>query len=563
MFKRWHQFQEFLNWFFQVVKRYWSSSEKWKAIAILSFLIICIVASNNLFVAFSGIQNSLLSHLTEKKIPEFQQDLINIAKMGVVIITVLVLRNYAQNKLALYWRNWLTLDFLANYFSDRNFYKININKNIDNPDQRIADDINSFVESTLKFTLDFGDTLLGGILFLRVLWSLGSFLVWVAIASAMVQTLISFFLGRVLTPLNFQNLERQANFRYSLVHIRNNSESIAFYQGEEQELNLVSDRFKKVMLTLHQIVLPDSSLTAFTVLLGYISSLIPVLVLAPIFFSGKIAYGDITQAGIAFASVSSVFTWFANSFQELTGFAAVVKRLGTFQFALKKSQNPSNISQINYQTSDHLALSNVVVVTPDLKKELVENLSLNVPTTQGLLIMGHSGVGKSSLLRAIAGLWNNGSGEILRPKLEETMFLPQRPYMILGSLRAQLLYPHTSRDISNEAIQIALEKVNLGDLIERVGGLETELNWIDVLSLGEQQRLGFARLLLNKPRYVILDEATSALDIDNEKIVYELLKSFQINYISVAHRPTVIPYHRYLLKLLGQGQWKLVNTEIT
>ena len=563
MFKRWHQFQEFLNWFFQVVKRYWSSSEKWKAIAILSFLIICIVASNNLFVAFSGIQNSLLSHLTEKKIPEFQQDLINIAKMGVVIITVLVLRNYAQNKLALYWRNWLTLDFLANYFSDRNFYKININKNIDNPDQRIADDINSFVESTLKFTLDFGDTLLGGILFLGVLWSLGSFLVWVAITSAMVQTLISFFLGRVLTPLNFQNLERQANFRYSLVHIRNNSESIAFYQGEEQELNLVSDRFKKVMLTLHQIVLPDSSLTAFTVLLGYISSLIPVLVLAPMFFGGKIAYGDITQAGIAFASVSSVFTWFANSFQELTGFAAVVKRLGTFQFALKKSQNPSNISQINYQTSDHLALSNVVVVTPDLKKELVENLSLNVPTTQGLLIMGHSGVGKSSLLRAIAGLWNNGSGEILRPKLEETMFLPQRPYMILGSLRAQLLYPHTSRDISNEAIQIALEKVNLGDLIERVGGLETELNWIDVLSLGEQQRLGFARLLLNKPRYVILDEATSALDIDNEKIVYELLKSFQINYISVAHRPTVIPYHRYLLKLLGQGQWKLVTTEIT
>ena len=563
MFKRWDQFQEFLNWFFQVVKRYWSSSEKWKAIAILSFLIVCIVASNNLFVAFSGIQNSLLSHLTEKKVPEFQQDLINIAKMGVVIITVLVLRNYAQNKLVLYWRNWLTLDFLANYFSDRNFYKININKNIDNPDQRIADDINSFVESTLKFTLDFGDTLLGGILFLGVLWSLGSFLVWVAIASATVQTLISFFLGRVLTPLNFQNLERQANFRYSLVHIRNNSESIAFYQGEEQELNLVSDRFKKVMLTLHQIVLPNSSLTAFTVLLGYISSLIPILVLAPMFFSGKIAYGDITQAGIAFASVSSVFTWFANSFQELTGFAAVIKRLGTFQSFLKKSPNLSNISQINYQTSDHLALSNVVVVTPDLKKELVENLSLNVPTTQGLLIMGPSGVGKSSLLRAIAGLWSNGSGEILRPKLEETMFLPQRPYMILGSLRAQLLYPHTSRDISNETIQIALEKVNLGDLIERVGGLETELNWIDVLSLGEQQRLGFARLFLNKPRYVILDEATSALDVDNEKLVYELLKSFQINYISVAHRPTVIPYHRYLLKLLGQGQWKLVNTEMT
>ncbi len=562
MLKRWQQFQQFLVWFFQVAKRYWLSSEKWQAIAILLFLIICIIASNNLFVGFSEVQKSLLSHLTEKKAAEFHQDIIDIAKMGVIVITVLVLRNYAQKKLVLYWRNWLTFNFLEHYFSNQNFYKINTNKTIDNPDQRVADDINSFVESTLKFTLDFGDTLLGGVLFIGVLWSLGSFLVWVAIASAALQTLISYFLGRVLTPLNFQNLQRQADFRYGLVHIRDNSESIAFYQGEEQEFNLVSDRFRKVMSVLHKIVLPDSSLTAFTFILGYISSLVPVLVLAPLFFKGEIAYGDITQAGIAFGSVSSVFTWFANSFQDLTGFAAVIKRLGTFQSALEKSPESSDASRINYQTADHLALADVTVITPNQSKELVENLSFNVPTDQGLLIMGPSGVGKSSLLRAIAGLWNQGSGEILRPQLADIMFLPQRPYMILGSLRAQLLYPHTSRDLSLETLQATLEKVNLGDLIERVGGLETELNWADVLSLGEQQRLGFARLLLSEPRYAILDEATSALDVDNEKRLYDLLVSSQINYISVAHRPTVIPYHYYLLKLLGHGQWQLVNADI-
>ncbi len=558
MYKRWQQFQELIRWFFQVGKRYWLSSEKWRAIAILMAVVAFIVGSNFLFVQFSEIQKSLYSHLTEKKASEFYQDLINIAQFGAILITVLILRYYSQQKLGLYWRNWLTLDYLHHYFQNQNFYKVNANKSIDNPDQRIADDINSFVEKTLEIILDFGDTLLGGILFIGVLWSLGSFLVWVALASAALQTLISYFLGRVLTPLNFQNLKRQADFRYGLVHIRDNSESIAFYQGEEKELNLVSDRFKKLMTILHRIVLPQSSLAAFTILLGYISSLVPVLVLAPMLFKGEIQFGDITQAGIAFGSVSSVFTWFASSFQRLAELAAVIQRLGSFQDTLTVNTESSKTHQINYQTGNQVSFSHLTLNTPDQSKELVHDLSLDVPNEDGIVIMGPSGVGKSSLLRAIAGLWNNGSGEITRPPLVKIMFLPQRPYMILGSLRDQLLYPHTSRDISPQELQTTLEKVNLGDLIERVGGLEAELNWSDVLSLGEQQRLAFARLLLTQPHYAILDEATSALDVDNEKHLYDLLKASDINYISVAHRPTVIPYHRHILKLMGQGQWKLI-----
>jgi putative ATP-binding cassette transporter len=229
------------------------------------------------------------------------------------------------------------------------------------------------------------------------------------------------------------------------------------------------------------------------------------------------------------------------------------------------SQQPE-LEQSEYQTietveNNSLNLKNVTLQTPDRQRTLVTDLSVEVPQCQGLLVVGHSGIGKSSLMRGIAGLWNSGTGCIIRPKPEETLFLPQRPYMLLGNLRSQLLYPKTDKIASDRQLESALEKVNLPDLTERVGGLNAELNWPDVLSLGEQQRLAFARLLIAQPRYAILDESTSALDVENEKRLYHLLKQTETTFISVGHRPTLVKYHQLVLKLMGNANWQLISAD--
>jgi putative ATP-binding cassette transporter len=297
-------------------------------------------------------------------------------------------------------------------------------------------------------------------------------------------------------------------------------------------------------------------LNLFQYLYTFVTYALPSVIIAPRIISGELEVGRAIQAGGAFAAMLSALTVFVDRFETLSAFAAGVERLHQLDRLLDKGLTPGKDEPaIESVESPELSLENVTLTTPGTGRLLVEGVSLGVAPRADLVIVGQSGGGKSSLLRAVAGLWRRGSGTIRRPSLSEMLFLPQRPYMIWGSLKEQLLYPNVEREVGAAELQDVLQRVNLGSLIERCGGLDSVHDFAKMLSIGEQQRLAVARVLLSTPRYAILDEATSALDGENEAMLYAELKRTQATLISVTHHPGLLKYHARVLELLGEGRW--------
>jgi vitamin B12/bleomycin/antimicrobial peptide transport system ATP-binding/permease protein len=554
------QLKQFLRWFWQIAKDYFLSSERFRAWGLLGMVIGGTLVIRPLGLQVAIYTSKITTALSQKDFATYKNVLLISTGLTASLIFAFLAQSFVEQKFSLYWRKWLTNQFLNRYLGDRHFYHINNERVIDNPDQRISQDINSFIDQFLNYLLGLIGTLLSGFLYIGTLWQINNSLVFIAIATAVIQTLISYFIGRVLTPLNFKSLEYEADFRYSLVHIRNNSEAIAFYEGEKEEQKEVESRFQQLLSVLHAKILPSSTLGGVKVALSIATSLICTLLLAPRYFNNEVTLGDFQLSVSAFGQVVGVFNWFSSNFNGLTQFAAVIKRLGTLQdYFVASSSAIASSATIQTFIEPRLGLSHLTVKTPDQKRTLVTDLSVEIPAGEGILVMGASGLGKSSILRAVAGLWKQGDGYIYRPETTKMLFIPQRPYMVLGSLRKQILYPHTEQVFTDQRIQSVLEVVNLEDLVDRVGGLEVELDWADVLSLGEQQRLGFARLFLHRPHYAVLDEATSALDVPNEKRLYQQLQAAEITYLSVGHRPTLIAYHQRVLEILEGGKWQFLS----
>ena len=471
---------------------------------------------------------------------------------------------YVRDTLGNHWRRWLTNRFLAGYFRDRHFYELNARADIDNPDQRIAEDINTFTQRSLFFLLIFIGAALQLIAFSQVLWSIAHELVYFLVVYALAGTLLTVFVfGKPLIGLNFRQLQREADFRFSLVRVREKAEPIALYRGEPQERQQVWRRFIRAFDNLRQLIRNQLFLNLFQYGYSMLTIVLPSALIASRVLSGELEVGRAIQAAGAFAAVLSAISVVIENFEGLSRFAAGIDRLDTFFKLLsspadREAPQESTIASVQ---DTRLALDRVTLQTPRRERTLIQNLSIDVLPGQGLLIVGASGSGKSSLLRALSGLWYAGSGTIFRPEAQDLLFLPQQPYMFLGTLRNQLLYPDLDRPATEAHLLDLLVRVNLSDLAQRFGGLDTEMDWEKVLSIGEQQRLACARVLLVQPRFAILDEATSALDTANEGNLYRQLARTSTTLISVGHRSTILQYHKQVLELTGDGQWRVHSAE--
>lgn len=536
--------------------------DKWKQWSLLGLLLFLLLVVNALNVILSYAFRFIDTALNQKNADTFWQFMIVYGLVLVAAIPIIVIYRYTRLKLGLMWREWLTKHFLDKYFSHRAYYELDsnaINTEVDNPDQRITQDIKSFTTVTLDFLLDILDSILTLFSFSAILYTISKALTWGLLIYAIFGTAVALIVGSRLIAINYNQLRLEANFRYSMVRVRDNAESIAFYRGESIERGQVIDRLISAIRNFDLLIIWQSIITLFQLGYNYFTRLIPYIIIAPLYLQGELDFGAIAQASVAFSQVLSALSLITNQIQNITEFAASINRLGEFYESLDPKAFKKEKEQTSFiytHKSPDVALENVTLHPPNSERTLIENVSLTVSNHSNLLIMGASGTGKSSLLRAIAGLWNSGNGTIYRPDAEAILFLPQKPYMILGTLREQLLYPNTQKEITDEKLKDILKTVNLPNLSDRFD-FEAEENWENVLSLGEQQRVAFARILVTKPRYAILDEATSALDVNNEEKLYQELSRMGTTYISVGHRPTLSQYHQQLLEILDEGNWEL------
>ncbi|KNA06457.1 hypothetical protein SOVF_180880 [Spinacia oleracea] len=618
-----------LRRFWKVAKPYWSSEDKVQARLQLASVFALTLATTGISVAFSYLGRDFYNALANKDQDQFTKQLLYYLGAFAGGIPVFVLRDFAKETLSLRWRSWMTTYYMKRYLQNQSFYKIQSQSTIDNPDQRIVDDLSTFTGTALGFSLTLFNAAIDLISFSNILFGIYPPLFIVLLVYSIGGTAISIFLGKGLVTLNFLQEKKEADFRYGLVRVRENAESIAFYSGEEKELQMLVQRFSSAFQNLTRLLISSRNLEFFTNGYRYLIQILPVAVIAPMYFSGKIEFGVINQSVSAFNHILGDVSLIIYQFQAISAFSAVIDRLGEFDDLLdnNSSENLTDSSSNVYVVYENVTtptnptldsngsltegsskklvdLEHLTLVTPE-KSTILMDLTLSIYEKDNLLINGPSGSGKTSLLRAMAGLWTSGSGKItfyvkesdddLQPiSTEENdeeskpfknrssrgiFFLPQKPYMVLGSLRQQLLYPmwaeNPSLDLADqtgcppfllspegsagsltrspkpttEDLIKVLEDVRLGYLFPRFG-LDSTYEWSSILSLGEQQRLAFARLLLAKPYLILLDESTSALDEDNEDHLYRLIEAADVTYVSIGHRRSLINYHTKVLNIM-------------
>jgi len=552
-----------LKRFAQLAKAFffYGTRHETRVFVVLLLVLSVVIGLVQVLVSYAG--RNFINSLTERDAAGFYRNLWAYLGTFVIAIPVGVFYRYCAERLALLWRLWLTQILVSRFFFNRAYYRLRHSDRVDNPDQRISEDVRSFTTGVLGYLLTLINSGVTLFAFTGVLFTISWKLPVVVLLYAGAGTFLSILIGKRLVGMHFLQYQKEADFRYALVRVRDNAESIAFFRGEKREQGDLMARFGKVVDNTLRIIGWNRTLGFFTNSYSYLALIVPILILGPMFIQGRIGYGVVTQAEGAFAQVLMALSVIVAQFEGLSSFAAAINRLGDLWDELDEydiedfREERDQEIEVN-ENARGLRLNDLTIETPDREKTLTRGLSFTLPPGQSVLIMGESGAGKSSLLRTIAGLWQSGKGTIERPNINRLIFLPQRPYMVQGTLREQLVYPRSQDGADDRLVVEALNKVSLAEVLDRVeGDLGRTEDWTNILSLGEQQRISFARIFLNKPQIAFLDEATSAVDERNEQLLYRNLLETGISFVSVGHRSTLKEFHDFLIVLDKDGGFQI------
>ena len=567
---------KFLGKVWALAKPYWFSEERWRARGLLAAVLALTLGLVYMAVLFNRWNREFYNSLEQKNFADFKDLLLYFSFLAAVYIAAAVYRLYLTQMLVMRWRVWLTRQYVGEWLDKQVYYRLELKSyGTDNPDQRIAEDLRLFTDGTLNLTLGLLSSVVTLASFVTILWNVSGplsfmlagsevtipgYMVWVAVVYALAASVLAHYIGRPLIGLNFQKEQREADLRFSMVRLRENAEGVALYHGEATERHGLLARFELIRRNWWALMDYTKRLTYFTAGYTQIAIVFPFVVASPRFFSGAITLGGLTQIADAFAQVQGALSWFVDTYATLAGWKASVDRLLTFQSALQQAAlEPEAAEGVRVARGDAPAIQaeHLDLALPGAGslagRVLLADTSFSIAPGSRVLITGPSGSGKSTLFRALAGIWPFGRGRITVPKSARVLFLPQKPYLPIGTLRTAVSFPAASGAFDDEALRRTLEECRLENF---AGRLDESGNWAMVMSGGEQQRLALARALLNRPDWLFLDEATASLDGDTEAHLYALLRERlpRTTLVSIAHRPAVAAYHDTHWRLEPAGE---------